>query len=55
MLAVRKRDWDALGEQCASQISKSPTDIIVVATIKVQAAVGIGSIGHLNLEIMLDS
>ena len=33
----------------------SPTDIIVVATTKIQTAVIMGSVDHLNLEVMLDS
>ena len=50
-----KRDWDALEGQYASQVRKSPTDIIVVATTKIQTALIMDSVGHLNLEVMLDS
>ena len=39
----------------ASQIRKCPTDIIVVANIKIQMALIMGSVSHLNLEIKLDS
>ena len=55
MLAAGKRERDVLEGQWASQVKESPTDAIVVATTKIQTAVIMGSIGHLNLEVMLDS
>ena len=47
--------WQMGEKQCASWINRSPTDNIVVATTKIQTAVIMGSIGYLNLEVMLDS
>ena len=41
--------------QRTSQVSKSPTDTIVVAATKINTAVIMGSIGQHNLEIMMDS
>ena len=55
LLAVGKREGDVLKGQQASQLSESPADTIMVATTKIQTAVIMGSIGHLNLEVMLDS
>ena len=55
LLAAGKREGGAPEGQWASQVSESPTDAIVVATTKIQTAVIMGSIGHLDLEVMLDS
>ena len=46
---------DAPEGQRTSQVSKSPTDTIVVAATKINTAVIMGSIGQHNLEIMMDS
>ena len=54
-MALGKRERDAPEGQRTSQVSKSPTDTIVVAATKINTAVIMGSIGQHNLEIMMDS